>query len=106
MLPPGARPVHAISGGPFEDLPLLAQDLVLTPQPLQLGRHVLLPVFRWIVDLTLAVTVDPVPQGGQADPEIRGNRAPAAAAGQGEPYSLIPELFRKACVGHGDPPVS
>jgi len=77
MLRPGAQSVHAISGGPFEDLPLLAQDLVLAPQPLQLGRHILLPLFGRIVDLTLAATVDPVAQGGQANPKIRGNRAPA-----------------------------
>jgi hypothetical protein len=53
------------SRGPFEDLPLLAQDLVLAPQPLQLGRHVLLPLLGRIVDLALTAAVDPVPQGRQ-----------------------------------------
>ena len=106
MLPPGARPVHAISCCPLQDLPLLTQDLVLAPQPLQLGYHVLLPIGRWIVDLALAAAVDPVAQGRQADAEILSNRPSAAAAGQGEPNSLILKLFRKACLGHGDPPAS
>ena len=70
MLPPGARPVHAISGGPLEDLPLLTQHLVLAPQPLQLGRHVLLALFGRIVDLMLAPAIEPVAQGRQADAEI------------------------------------
>ncbi len=96
MLHPGARPVHAISCLPFEDLPLLAQDLVLTSQPLQLGRHVLLALFGRIVDLALAAAVDPVAQGRQADPEIRGNRAPAAAAGLDQPDCLILKVLRKA----------
>ena len=63
MLPPGARPVHAISGGPLEDLPFLAQDLVLTPQPLQLSCHVLLALFGRVGDLALAAPIDPVAQG-------------------------------------------
>jgi hypothetical protein len=83
---------------------LLAQDLVLAPQPLQLGGHVLLPLLRRSVDLTLATAVDPVPQGRRVDPEIRGNLTPIAAAGQGEPRCLILKLFCKAGVGHGDPP--
>ncbi|KLK90662.1 hypothetical protein AA309_24470 [Microvirga vignae] len=107
MLHPGARPVHAISrGGLFEDLPFLAQDLVLAPQPLQFGCHILLPLLGRILDLTLATAVEPVAQSRQADAEIRGNFAPAAAAGQGEPHSLVPKLLRKACLGHGDPPAS
>jgi hypothetical protein len=106
MLPPGARPVHAISRGLLQDLPFLAQDLVLTPQPLQLGRHILLTLRGRIVDLTLAAAIKPVAQGRQADAEIRRNLAPAAAAGQGESDRLILELFRKAGVGHGDPPAS
>jgi hypothetical protein len=104
MLHPGARPVHAISRGLLQDLPLLAQDLVLAPQPLQLGGHVLLALLGRIIDLTLAAAIEPVAQGRQADPEIRRNLTPAAAPGQGEPYRLIPKLFRKACMGHGDPP--
>ncbi len=104
MLHPGARPVHAISRSLFQDLAFLAQDLVLAPQPFQLGRHVLLPLFRRIIDLALAAAVDPVAQSRQADPEIRGNRPSAAAAGQSKPHSLILKLFRKACLGHGDPP--
>jgi hypothetical protein len=52
------------SRGPFEDVPFLAQDLILAPQPLQLGGRVLLAVFRRIVDLALAVPVKPMPQGG------------------------------------------
>ena len=104
MLPPGARPVHAISRGPFEDISFLAQDLILPPQPLQLGRHALVAVFRRLVELTLAAAVDPVAQSRQADAEIRGNFSTAAAAGQGEPHRLILKLFRKACAGHGDPP--
>ena len=106
MLHPGARPVHAISRGPFEDLPLLAQDLVLAPQPLQLGGHVLLPLLGRVVDLTLAAAIEPVAQGRQADAEIRGNLTPAAATRQSEADRLILELLRKACVGHGDPPGS
>jgi hypothetical protein len=106
MLPPGARPVHAISRGLLQDLPLLAQDLVLAPQPLQLSRHVLLALFGRIVDLTLAAAINPVPQGRQANAEIRGKRPSAAAAGQGKPHSLILKLFGKACVGHGNPPGS
>ena len=54
----------------LEDLPLLAQDLVLAPQPLQLGRHVLLALFGRIVDLTLAAAIEPVAQGRQANAEI------------------------------------
>jgi hypothetical protein len=50
------------SGRPFEDLPLLTQDLVLTPQPLQLGGHVLLAVVGWGVHLALAATINPVAQ--------------------------------------------
>ncbi len=64
MLHSEARPVHAISRGPLEDGLFLAQDLVLAPQPLQLGRHVLLAVRGRGVDLTLTAAVDPVAQGG------------------------------------------
>jgi hypothetical protein len=106
MLPPGARPVHAISRGLLQDLPLLAQDLVLAPQPLQLGGHVLLALRGRVLDLALATAINPMAQGRQANAEIRGNRPSAAAAGQGEPYSLILKLFRKPCLGHGDPPAS
>ena len=63
MLHPGARPVHAISGGSLQDLPFLAQDLVLAPQPLQLGRHILLAVVGRIIDLTLPAAINPVAQG-------------------------------------------
>ena len=104
MLPPGARPVHAISRGLLQDLPFLTQDLVLAPQPLQLGGHILLTLLGRIVDLALTAAIKPVAQGRQADPEIRRNLTPAAAAGQGEPHRLVPKLFRKACVGHGGPP--
>jgi len=38
------------SRGLLQDLPLLTQDLVLAPQPLQLGRHVLLPLLGRVVD--------------------------------------------------------
>jgi hypothetical protein len=64
MIPPGARPVHAISRGLLQDLPLLAQDLVLAPQPLQLDRHVLLPLLGRSVDLVLAAAIEPMAQGG------------------------------------------
>ena len=106
MLHPGARPVHAISGCPLEDVPLLAQDLILTPQPLQLSGHVFLAVPGRVVDLMLTPAIEPVPQGRQADAEICSNLAPAAAASQGEPHSLVPKLLRKARVGQGDPPAS
>jgi hypothetical protein len=106
MLHPGARPVHAISRCLLQDLPLLAQDLILAPQPLQLGGHVLLAVLGRIVNLALTAAVNPMAQGRQADAEIRGSRPSAAATGQSEPYSLILKLFRKACLGHGDPPAS
>ena len=108
MLHPGARPVHAISGGPLEDVPLLAQDLVLTPQPLQLSRHVLLAIPGRMVDLMLAPAIEPVPQGRQADPEILGDLASGPAAGLGQSDRFIPEFLRKASVelGHGEPPAS
>jgi hypothetical protein len=106
MLHPGARPVHAISRCLLQDLPLLAQDLVLTPQPLQLGGHVLLALLGRVIDLALATAINPMAQRRQANAEIRGNRPSAAATGQGEPYSLILKLFRKPCLGHGDPPAS
>ena len=96
MLHPGARPVHAISRGPLEDVSFLTQDLILPPQPLQFARHVLLPAFGRMVDLALASAVDPVPQGRHPDPEILGNGAPAAAAGLHQPDRLILKLLRKA----------
>jgi hypothetical protein len=92
------------SRGLLQDLPLLAQDLVFTPQTLELGGHVLLPLLRRSVDLAFTAAINPVAQGRQADAEIRGNRPSAAATGQGEPHRLILKLFRKACLGHGDPP--
>src|SRR5215207_8873580 len=49
------------SRGLLQDLPLLAQDLVLAPQPL--GCHILLAVLGRIIDLALAAAVDPVAQG-------------------------------------------
>jgi hypothetical protein len=94
------------SRGPFEYIPFLAQDLVLAPQPLPPGGHILLALLRRIVDLTITATIHPVAQGRQANAEIRGNRPSASAAGQGEPHSLILKLFGKACVGHGNPPGS
>jgi hypothetical protein len=69
------------SCGLLQDLPLLAQDLVLPPQPLQLGGRVLLALLGRIIDLTLAAAIKPVAQGRQTDPEIRRNLTPAAAAG-------------------------
>ena len=81
-------------------------QLALAPQPLQLGRHVLLAVLGRIINLTLTAAVDPIAQGRQADAEILSNRPSAAAPGQGKPNSLIPKLFRKACLGHRDPPAS
>ncbi len=107
MLPPGARPVHAISRGLFQDLPLLAQDLVLAPQPLQLGRHILLPVLGRMINLMLAAAIDPVPQGRQADAEILGNLASRPAAGLDQTNGLILEFLRKTLLfGHGYPPAS
>jgi hypothetical protein len=96
MLPPGARPVHAISRGPFEDISFLAQDLILPPQPLQFGHHVFLPICRRMVDLVLAPAVEPVPQGRHTDPEIFGNRAPGSPAGLDQTDGLILEFWRKA----------
>ena len=108
MLHPGARPVHAISGCPLEDIPLLTQDLVLTPQPLQLSGHVLLAIPGRMVDLMLAPAIEPVPQGRQADPEILGDLASGSTAGLSQPDRFIPEFLRKASVGlgHGAPPGS
>jgi hypothetical protein len=71
------------SRGPFQDLALLAQHLVLAPPPLQLSRHVPLAVVRRVLHLPLAAAVDPVPKRGQPDPEIRGDLAPGTAAGLG-----------------------
>jgi|SRR5688572_16924368 hypothetical protein len=90
--------------GLLQNLALLVQDLVLTPQPLQLGCRVLLALLGRIVDLTLATAIQLVAQDRQADPDIRGNLTLDSAAGQSKPYSLILKLFRKACLGHGDPP--
>ena len=108
MLHPGARPVHAISCGTLEDISLLAQDLILTPQPLQLSGHVLLAVPGRVVDLMVAPAIEPVPQGRQADPEILGDLASGPAAGLSQPDRFIPEFLRKASVGlgHGAPPAS
>src|SRR5215217_4979512 len=52
------------SRGLLQDLPLLAQDLVIAPQPL--GCHILLAVLGRIIDLALAAAVDPVAQGRRA----------------------------------------
>jgi hypothetical protein len=84
------------SGGPFEDLSFLAQDLILAPQPLQLSRHVFLPICRRMVDLVLAPAIKPVPQGQHTDPEIFGNRAPGSPAGLDQTDGLILEFRRKA----------
>jgi hypothetical protein len=62
---------------PAQDVPLLAQDLVLPPQPLQLRCHILLAVLGRRLDLTLAAAIDPVAQGRKPDPEILGILAPA-----------------------------
>jgi hypothetical protein len=44
--------------------PLLAQDLVLPPQPLQLRCHIFLAVVRRRLDPTLPAAIDPGAQGG------------------------------------------
>src|SRR3954466_2501980 len=95
------------SGGALEDIPLLAQDLVLAAQPLQLGRDVLLGLDRWIIQALLAVAIHPVPQGGQSDPEILRNLPPRAPARLGKAHGLVSELWCKSSrMRHGAPPRS
>src|SRR6476659_7229554 len=89
------------SRGPLEDVPLLAQDLVLASQPLQLSRHVLLAILGQMVDLMLAPAIEPVPQGRQADPEILGDLASGSTAALSQPDRFILEFLRKASVGLG-----
>src|SRR3954466_6708109 len=95
------------SGGALEDIPLLAQDLVLAAQPLQLGRDVLLGLDRWIIQALLAVAIHPGPQGGQSDPEILRNLPPRAPARLGKAHGLVSELWCKSSrMRHGAPPRS
>ena len=61
-----ARP-HSLLGeksrGPLQDLALLPKDLVLPPEPLQLGNQVLLAALRRMLHLRIATAVDPGAQG-------------------------------------------
>src|SRR5215204_1329336 len=88
-------------------LPFLAQPLVLTPKPLQLGRHVLLAAFRRLLHRPIAA-VDPVPERGPPHPEIGGNLTSGAPAGLGKPHGLGAELRGEARlrVWHRKPPPS
>jgi hypothetical protein len=105
MLPPGARPVHAISGRLLEDVALLAQDLVLAPQPLELGHDVLMGRGGPRGPCVLVLR-HPARERRTVHPKIVGDGTLGAPTRQNEADGLILKLFRKPCLGHGDPPAS
>jgi hypothetical protein len=77
--------------------------LILLSQALQLGRRVFLSIVGRVLDLPLSTAVDPVTQGGSADPEILGDLSFGPATRLNETNGLILKLLRKASVrfGHG-----
>jgi hypothetical protein len=79
------------SGGPLQALPLLAQHLVLAPQPPQLGRHVLLAIGRGLIHRSTAPRAAPVAQRRQPGPETLSDLAPGAATGLDQAHRLVAE---------------
>jgi hypothetical protein len=82
------------------------EDLVLLPQPLQFGRHVLLMIFRQMLDLALAAAVSPCAGStGQSQELSAISLAPASDTRPDQPNGFILKLPRKFSVwlGYGDP---
>src|SRR5271170_555213 len=86
------------SRSPLQDLALLPKNLVLAPQPLQLGRHILLPLGRRRFQITLPALVDPSPQRRKTDPEIGGDLLLRSPARLDEPDGLSLEIPREPTV--------
>src|SRR5215211_96764 len=105
MLPPGARPVHAISGGPFEDVALLAQHLVLATQALELVHDVLFGRGGRRRPRVLVLR-HPARERRTVHPKIVSDRALGAPTRQNEADGLSLKLSRKTGLRHGDPPAS
>jgi hypothetical protein len=52
-------PAERKSGRSLENVPLLAKDPVLPPQPFQLGRDIFLPGAVRLIDLPVPAPADP-----------------------------------------------
>lgn len=95
------------SGGPLQDVPLLPEDPVLSPQPLQLGRRVRPRRSASALGPAVAAPADPADQRRQADTEIPGDLPLRPTARQSQPNRFVLKLLREpSLLRHGDPHAS
>jgi hypothetical protein len=102
------RPAAPLPGeksrGTLEDVPLLAEDFVLPPQPLQLGRNLLLPRAVRRIDLPVPAPADPPHQRRQTNPQILGDLTMAPTARPDQPDCLVLKFLREpSLLRHGVP---
>src|SRR5215218_4541530 len=83
------------SRGPLQNVAFLAEDLVLTAQPFEFGRHVSLRRANGRVRLAVSAAPDPAGQRRQANTQILRDRSPRPAAGQCQPDRLVLERLRE-----------
>jgi hypothetical protein len=94
-VPPGRK-----SGRLLQDVPLLTKDLVLPPQPLQLGRHVRLCLPPSGQSLAIPAPANPADQRRQPDPKISRDLALAPPNRQRQPDRLVLKSPRKSSPLH------
>jgi hypothetical protein len=81
--------------GSLENIPLLTENLVLTPQPLQLGRDVFLFRLSRLINLTVPAPADPTDQRRQTNPKIPCDLALAPSARPNQTNRLVFKFLRK-----------
>src|SRR5207248_9600938 len=82
------------SGGLLQDVPLLAKDLVLPAQPLQLCRDIALRCHR-VDSVPIPAPPDPADQCRQANPQITGDLALRSTARLRQADRFFRKFLRK-----------
>jgi hypothetical protein len=93
--PPGEK-----SGGLFQDIPLLAEDLVLPAQPLELCRDIALCRRRGVGSTPIPAPADPADQRRQPYPQITGDLALRPPAGLHQTDRFRLKFLRKPSLLH------
>jgi hypothetical protein len=105
-----ARGPHPIpskkSRGTLKDIALLAKDLVLPPQPLQLGRDIFLPRPVGCINLAVPPLADPPDQRRQTNPEILCDLTLAPSTRPDQPDSRVLKFFREPSLLHHGVPLA
>jgi hypothetical protein len=93
--------------GPLQDVPLLAEDLVLTAQPFQSADHIIVFCLAWPINLPIPASRDPSHQHRKPDPQIGSDPPLGSAAGLNQLNGLGLKFLREPSRSrHGGSPAS